>query len=118
MPRSRSVDPALAREAAITKQLIEPSKEERPLTRISRWDVYNYIQGVFFTVPPDFHHVKKELYKEEILMLWCQIQWELKRAGKTQRQVFIWSIRQVTLDYLWFMSKVSTPLLFLFCCCP
>ena len=81
MPRSRSVDPALAREAAITKQLIEPSKEERPLTRISRWDVYNYIQGVFFTVPPDFHHVKKELYKEEILMLWCQIQWELKRAG-------------------------------------
>lgn len=83
IPRSRSVDPALAREAAITKQLIETPKEERPLSRISRWDLYDYIQGVFLTVPPDFlyEHEKKKLYKEEILMFWCQIHWELKRAG-------------------------------------
>ena len=65
MPRSRSVDPALAREAAITKQLIEPSKEERPLTRISRWDVYNYIHGVFITVPLIFStKMKKKRVKQ------------------------------------------------------
>ena len=53
----------MAREAAITKQLVETPKEERPLSRISRWDLYDYIQGVFLTVPPDFsyQHEKKKV---------------------------------------------------------
>ena len=70
IPRSRSVDPALAREAAITKQLIETPKEERPLSRISRWDLYDYIQGVFLTVPPDFsyQHEKKSYTRRRY---WC-----------------------------------------------
>ena len=76
--------------------------------------------GCFSTVPSNFQceNEKKKVYKKEILMFWCQIQWELKRAGQTQRQIFIGSIRQVTLDHLWLLSKVSTPLLFLFYVCP
>ena len=61
----------MAREAAITKQLIETPKEERPLSRISRWDLYDYIQGVFLTVPPDFsyQHEKKVIQGGDIDVL-------------------------------------------------